>query len=671
MTVSRFSYEEAFSRNLGWVTEWEQQALRHKRVAIAGLGGVGGAHLLTLARLGIGAFRIADLDRFELPNMNRQAGASLDTLGRPKVDVLCEMARRINPEIEIEAFSDGVNERNLDHFLDDVDLFVDGLDFFVLDVRRAVFARCGERGIAALTAAPLGMGAAYLVFIPGGMTFDEYFRLEGLTTEHQYVNFLVGLAPRPLHLSYLVDPSRVDLAGQRGPSTAAACQVCAGVVAAEAVKLLLRRGPVRAVPYYHHFDAYRGRWVVGRLSGGNRHPLQRLKLRIARKKFAEMSRRSVLPYEAAPNTDLERILDAARWAPSGDNNQPWRFELTGPQSFRVHLRDSADHDIYDYRDGEPSLLSGGMLLENVRIAASAQSRTMEWHHEGSEGHEHRIAVSLEHSPSVPPDPLTPFIWTRSVDRRPFQFGGLNADQRGALAAALGGSLQVGWHESLGERLQAARLGSIATGIRLTIPETYAIHREVVDWTRRHSPTGIPSGALGLDRLTLGVMRWAMVDRKRFALVNRVLGGRFLAALQMDYLPAICSGAFFTLAGNGTPPNAGERGTYLLSAGQAIQRFWLTAARLGLAIQPALATLIFTQKGLEDAQFTENRGARRQAAVLARRFQALFPSAPVDRMLFLGRIGVPWSAVPIARSTRRPLSELIVQQLNPNSSRDEL
>ena len=50
--LDTFSYDEAFSRNIGWVTEAEQQALRGKRVAIAGLGGVGGVHFLTLARLG-------------------------------------------------------------------------------------------------------------------------------------------------------------------------------------------------------------------------------------------------------------------------------------------------------------------------------------------------------------------------------------------------------------------------------------------------------------------------------------------------------------------------------------------------------------------------------------------------------------------------------------------
>ena len=55
------------------MTRDEQRTLRGKRVAIAGLGGVGGLHLLTLARLGIGRFRLAEFDRFDLANFNRSA----------------------------------------------------------------------------------------------------------------------------------------------------------------------------------------------------------------------------------------------------------------------------------------------------------------------------------------------------------------------------------------------------------------------------------------------------------------------------------------------------------------------------------------------------------------------------------------------------------------------
>ena len=96
-----FRYDEAFSRNLGWVTADEQHVLRRKRVAIAGLGGVGGSHTVTLSRLGIGGFHLADFDAFELSNFNRQAGATVAHLGRPKVDVLAAAYGSVLSDVEI------------------------------------------------------------------------------------------------------------------------------------------------------------------------------------------------------------------------------------------------------------------------------------------------------------------------------------------------------------------------------------------------------------------------------------------------------------------------------------------------------------------------------------------------------------------------------------------
>ena len=57
--MQAFNYDEAFSRNIGWLTPDEQTRLRDKKIAIAGLGGAGGVHLLTLARLGIVIFAIS------------------------------------------------------------------------------------------------------------------------------------------------------------------------------------------------------------------------------------------------------------------------------------------------------------------------------------------------------------------------------------------------------------------------------------------------------------------------------------------------------------------------------------------------------------------------------------------------------------------------------------
>jgi tRNA A37 threonylcarbamoyladenosine dehydratase len=192
MSEGLFRYDEAFARNIGWVTEAEQAALRGKRIAIAGVGGVGGVHLLSLARLGIGAFHVAEMDTFDLVNFNRQAGAMMSTLGRPKVEVMIEMARDINPELDIKVFGEGVNAGNLDAFLDGVDLYVDGLDFFAFQARRDTFNACHAKGVPAVTAAPLGMGTAVLSFLPGRMSFEEYFRLDGCDEDEMAVRFLLG-----------------------------------------------------------------------------------------------------------------------------------------------------------------------------------------------------------------------------------------------------------------------------------------------------------------------------------------------------------------------------------------------------------------------------------------------------------------------------------------------
>jgi molybdopterin/thiamine biosynthesis adenylyltransferase len=281
--MNRFNYHTAFSRNIGWVTEEEQNRLRTSRVAIAGLGGVGGSHLLTLSRLGVGKFNLADFDTFAVENFNRQAGATMHTVDRPKLECLAEMARSINPELEITTFPEGVRPDQADKFLQGCDLYLDGLDFFALDARRAVFAACHQTGIPAVTAAPLGMGSALLNFLPGEMSFEEYFQLEGLTEYQQYLRFLVGLAPARLHSGYLVLPDRIDLIGKKGPSTAMGCELCAGFAATQVLKLLLGRGKVLAAPWGQQFDAYMNRLQRTWRPGGNRHPLQRLAIYLGEK----------------------------------------------------------------------------------------------------------------------------------------------------------------------------------------------------------------------------------------------------------------------------------------------------------------------------------------------------------------------------------------------------
>lgn len=287
MQPPSFSYAQAFCRNIGWVTVDEQTRLRKARVAIAGLGGVGGGHLLTLARLGIGNFTIADFDTFEIHNFNRQAGAMMSTIGQSKSETLARMAADINPQADIRQFRGGVTEENVGDFLKDVDVYVDSIDYFCVDTRRMLFAECYKRGIPAVTAAPLGMGVAFLYFAPGKMSFESYFKMEGASRHEQLLRFIAGLAPKALHRHYLIWPDTVNFKQERGPSTIMACELCAGLAGTQVLKILLNRGRVRCAPWSMQFDAYEQKLRFTWRPLGNAHPMQKLLLSLLRARIKE------------------------------------------------------------------------------------------------------------------------------------------------------------------------------------------------------------------------------------------------------------------------------------------------------------------------------------------------------------------------------------------------
>src|SRR5690606_7599599 len=131
---------------------------------------------------------------------------------------------------------------------------IDGLDFFALKIRSLMFRKAYDAGIPAVTAAPLGMGVANLNFLPGKMTFEQYFLLDGCDENEQYLRFFVGLSPARLHSAYLVVPESINLPERKGPSTIMACELCAGVAATQALKLMLNRGKVIAAPKSLQFD---------------------------------------------------------------------------------------------------------------------------------------------------------------------------------------------------------------------------------------------------------------------------------------------------------------------------------------------------------------------------------------------------------------------------------
>lgn len=278
-TAQEFNYQEAFSRNIGLLTREEQEKLRDFTVAIPGMGGVGGSHLISFVRQGFEKFKIADLDTYELKNFNRQYGARIDTLGRKKIDVMKEESLKINPNCKIETFETGISPENIDEFLKGVDFSVDALDAFEIDTRRMFITESQKRNIPVVSAAPIGFGTAFLIFTQKSPLFDTYFAIhDEMLYKDKLISFFVGLIPSMLQRPYM---KATNIEERRGPSSIGAINLCGGISAIYAIKILFKKGRVRAVPYYHQFDVMREKYVVRKMYFGNRNPIQRLKILLA------------------------------------------------------------------------------------------------------------------------------------------------------------------------------------------------------------------------------------------------------------------------------------------------------------------------------------------------------------------------------------------------------
>jgi len=285
-TPKPFDFRRAFSRSLGLVSEAELEKLQQMHVAIPGCGGVGGIHAQVLARLGVGRFSIADTDSFELENFNRQFGARIQTLQKLKTQVIESDILGINPDAKVRVFDQGVRLDTIDAFLSSVDLVVDSLDFFAFSARDLLFTAARRRGIPVITAAPLGFSSAVLLFTAQSMPYERYFDFKQTDSDTvRAIKFLIGLAPKGLHRNY-IDRSRMDLKNKRGPSSGIGVTLCAGIAGTLAIKVLLKRGPLRASPHYLQYDAFNQKYKQGYLRWGNRNLWQKLKLYFARRLYA-------------------------------------------------------------------------------------------------------------------------------------------------------------------------------------------------------------------------------------------------------------------------------------------------------------------------------------------------------------------------------------------------
>jgi tRNA threonylcarbamoyladenosine dehydratase len=280
---SNYNYDQAFCRNRGWISDHEFNLIKNFKIAIAGVGGVGGSHLMSLVRMGFSQFVISDPDEFEIQNFNRQHWADITTIGQNKCIVMRDLALKVNPKARIEIIEGAITDGNLNQFLDCVDLYVDGLDLFALNIRQKIFELARVKKIPAVTSAPLGFGASCIIFDETSMSFNDYFQFVDHQPLSNVLKFVLGLSPSLMQVKSLVDRKYSNLAQGKTSSTPAGCLAASSLVCTEAIKILLNRGPKSRAPTVTHYDFYLNRFQKNFTWAGLKNPFMQLKLYILKK----------------------------------------------------------------------------------------------------------------------------------------------------------------------------------------------------------------------------------------------------------------------------------------------------------------------------------------------------------------------------------------------------
>jgi molybdopterin/thiamine biosynthesis adenylyltransferase len=274
-------YDQSFNRNIGNLTEFDQRQLRETSIAFAGTGGVGGTALINIARMGVGAVKIADPETYAYSDINRQQGATVETVGRNKVDVLAEQIQCINPNIKVTTYDKGLSEGNVEEFLAGTSMVIDGLEFFCMSLRKKLFDHARNLGIHVLSSPIFGFGTSLAVFSPTGPTFEDCF----------------GPVPDVLDINYKINygrsffpkfPKYIDIVAyfeamkenRPIPSITTSCALSGAVTAAEAIFILLQKRDPVYFPFVRRFDLHEASIHIEDSRKKNPGPFKKLALKL-------------------------------------------------------------------------------------------------------------------------------------------------------------------------------------------------------------------------------------------------------------------------------------------------------------------------------------------------------------------------------------------------------
>jgi molybdopterin/thiamine biosynthesis adenylyltransferase len=198
---------ERYCRNLYTYTPAQQARLLKSRVAVIGLGGLGGTVTECLARAGVGTLVLVDHDVFEDHNLNRQLLCTQDLIGGSKAQSAAERVMRVNNAAAVKSYAQFLDRNNAEGILDKSQVAVDCLDS--IDTRFVLETAARRIGIPLVSAAVAGLSGQVTAIFPEDTGLELIYGPRQALDRSRGVETTLGCLPQAVMLTAAAESAEV------------------------------------------------------------------------------------------------------------------------------------------------------------------------------------------------------------------------------------------------------------------------------------------------------------------------------------------------------------------------------------------------------------------------------------------------------------------------------
>jgi molybdopterin/thiamine biosynthesis adenylyltransferase len=651
------------NRNQYKITKAESAILTTKKIGIIGLS-VGQSIALTLAmERGFGELRLADFDELELSNLNR-IRTGVQNLGLPKVVITAREIAEIDPFLNVTCFFEGLNTDNMDDFFTGngkLDVLVDecdGLDMKIIsrfkarELKIPVVMDTSDRGMLDVERFDLEPERPVLHGLVENVNTET---IKDLTNEEKVPIVLQMLGIENVSLRIKASMIEVEQTINTWPQLASSV-VLGGAVGADTCRRILLDQFHDSGRYYVDLDE---------IIADKTPKIQPIEVPVNPFLPLVEEEMDLLASRYQPQNDPETIepelelikelVTAACAAPSTGNDQPWKWRYQSGVLFLFHdqFRSFSFGDFHK----NASFISFGAAFENLYI--HAQNKGIEAFYEfmpDKESEELVAAIRFKTSVKTPEPEIISLdsaIFKRHTNRNPAPKTPVTDNVLERLAA-ITESIPGARFQYFTDEHELKELGDIIGACdraRLLNPGG---HHDFIHHEMRWTPEEALDKKDGIDVQTLGFSKGqlaalSMIRNERvIQTINQLEGGYGFDSLAKKIVKTASALCMITL------PKYNWLNFF--EGGRAMERFWLEATRLNLAVHPVISPFYLFSRILHGNGEGLSPRVKQELTTLRKRFDELAHLGDQRAEVFFTKIAI--AEEPAIKSYRLPLEQVL-------------